>query len=148
MLLLDKIERGLDFLLRAWEMARPGPYQLQAAIAAEHSAALTAGATDWPRIVALYNELLALAPTPIVELNRAAAMGMAEGPERALAVLDELDRSGRLSDYQYLHSARAEFLRRLGRREEAAAAYRRALVLATNTVERRFLEGRLGEVGG
>jgi RNA polymerase sigma-70 factor (ECF subfamily) len=134
------IEEGLALAERAGEH---GPYALQAAVAAEHAGAARAEATDWARIAALYGGLAAVAPSPVVELNRAVAVAMAEGPEHGLALIDRLAADGSLDDYHLLHSARADLLRRLGRRAEAAAAYTRALELASNPVERRFLERRL-----
>jgi RNA polymerase sigma-70 factor (ECF subfamily) len=124
-----------------------GPYALQAAIAAEHARALDASATDWNRVAALFDRLLAVAPSPVVELNRAVAVAMADGPERGLALIDQIQASGKLERYHLLPAARADLLRRLGRNSEAAAAYRRALELTENPVERAFLEERLGEVG-
>jgi RNA polymerase sigma-70 factor, ECF subfamily len=114
----------------------PGPYQLQAAIASCH----TGEASDWPRIVSLYDELLGLNPSPVVELNRGVALAMADGPE---AGLDAIDRIEGLDGYLHLHTARAELLRRLGRADESRAAYERALELGPNEPERRFIEGRL-----
>ena len=127
---------------RALAIGRVGPYALQAAIAAEHAN----DATDWPNVVALYDLLMAVNPTPVVALNRAVAVAMAEGPERGLALIDDLAADGTLDGYHLLHAARADLLRRLGRHEEAAAAYRRALTLATSPVERAFLEGRVAGV--
>jgi RNA polymerase sigma-70 factor (ECF subfamily) len=123
----------------------PGPYALQAAIAAEHARAPTPEATDWARIAALYGLLAHLAPGPVVELNRAAAVAMAEGEERGLELMAGLDEE--LAGYHLLHAARADLLRRLGRDEEAAAAYRRALELARQPAQRAFLERRLAELG-
>ena len=141
-----KIEEGRELVERALLARRPGPYQLQAAIAALHDEAETPGATDWPQIALLYRELMALAPSPVVELNLAVAVAMSDGPAVGLAMVDGLAADGRLDDYVYLHATRADLLRRLDRRSEAAAAYRRALELATNATERRFLERRLAEV--
>jgi RNA polymerase sigma-70 factor (ECF subfamily) len=124
----------------------PGPYALQAAIAACHAAAPTAGDTDWRQIAALYGVLARVQPSPVVELNRAVAVAQAEGPEAGLRLLDALAAGGTLAGYHLLPAARADLLRRLGRRSEAAAAYRRALALAGNSAERRFLERRLAEV--
>jgi RNA polymerase sigma-70 factor (ECF subfamily) len=143
-----EIDEGQALLQRALELGRPGPYQVQAAIAALHDAATEAGATDWPQIAALYGRLANLAPSPVVELNRAVAVAMAEGLDVGLAMLDRLAGDGRLATYPYLHAARADLLRRLGRREPAAVAYREALDLTTNEVERAFLVRRLIEVGG
>jgi RNA polymerase sigma-70 factor (ECF subfamily) len=136
----DELEEGLGLAERAGEAA---PYAIQAAIAAEHARAPRAEATDWHRIAALYDGLEAAAPSAVVTLNRAVAVAMADGPGRGLEILDELAARGELEDYRLLHSARADLLRRLGRDEDAAAAYTRALELATNPVERRFLERRL-----
>jgi RNA polymerase sigma-70 factor, ECF subfamily len=131
-----EIEEGI-------ELARPlppGPYALQAAIAAQHALARRPEDTPWPRIAALYELLAQVAPGPVVELNRAAAVAMAEGPEAGLDLIDAIDG---LDGYHLLHSARADLLRRLGRRDDAAAAYRRALELAGQPAERLFLEERL-----
>jgi RNA polymerase sigma-70 factor (ECF subfamily) len=126
----------------------PGPYALQAAIAACHAAAPTAAQTDWRQIAALYGLLARVQPSPVVELNRAVAVAQAEGPEQGLALLDALDGDNALAGYHLLPAARADLLRRMGRRAEAAGAYRRALALAGNPAERRFLERRLAEVEG
>ena len=142
-----KIEEGRALVERALLARRPGPYQLQAAIAALHDEAETPGATDWAQIALLYRELMAVAPSPVVELNLAVAVALSDGPAVGLAMVDGLAADGRLEDYVYLHATRADLLRRLDRRSEAAIAYRRALALATNATERRFLERRLGEVG-
>jgi RNA polymerase sigma-70 factor (ECF subfamily) len=136
----DELEEGLGLATRA---GARGQYAIQAAIAAEHARAERADATDWHRIAALYEVLEEAAPSAVVALNRAVALAMAEGPERGLRELAHLTAGGELDDYYLLHSARADLLRRLGRDDEAAAAYRRALELATNPVERRFLERRL-----
>ena len=122
----------------------PGPFSLQAAIAAEHCRAPRAEDTDWPRIVKFYDLLELVQPSPIVSLNRAVAIAMAEGPQPALALIDTL--AAELADYHLLHAARADLLRRIGSREEAAQSYERALALVTNESERRFLERRLREV--
>ena len=123
--------------------ATTGPYGLQAAIAAEHVAART----DWRRVAALYGELARLAPSPVIELNRAVAVAMAEGPEAGLELIDALE-DERLDGYHLLHSARADLLRRLGREQEARDAYARALELTVNPAERAFLDGRLAELAG
>jgi RNA polymerase sigma-70 factor, ECF subfamily len=123
---------------------RPGPYALQAAIAAVHAEAPTAGETDWPQIAALYRQLVAVQPTPVVRLNAAVAVAMADGPAAGLALVDEL--AAELDEYHHLHAARADLLRRLGRRDEAAAAYEAALARCRNGAERRFLAARLAEV--
>jgi len=124
----------------------PGPYLLQAAIAAVHAGARTAGETDWAEIAALYTVLAREHPSPVVELNRAVAVAMVEGCEAGLALLDELEQRGELEGYHLLSAARAELLRRLGREEEAAVAYRSALELVQNDAERRHLEKRLREL--
>ncbi len=124
----------------------PGSYSLQAAIAAIHAQAPTAAATDWQQIAALYGVLARVHPSPVVELNRAVAVAMSLGVERGLALVDELDRRGELAEYHLLPVARAELLRRLGRPAEAAASYRRALVLVSNEAERRHLGKRLREI--
>jgi RNA polymerase sigma-70 factor (ECF subfamily) len=142
-----KIAEGSALLEHALRMRRIGPYQLEAAIAALHDEAATPAATDWPQIAALYAELANRAPSPVVELNRAVAIAMADGPESGLSLMDRLDASGALDAYPYLHAARADLLRRLGRRDEAAVAYRRARELTANVAERAFLERRLIEVG-
>jgi len=144
-----RIARGLAYLDRAGPMERAGPYQLQAAIAACHARAVAWEATNWPRIVAHYLALAEVAPSPVVELNRAVAIGLAEGPEAGLAALDRIDGSA-LRGYHHLPAARADFLRRLERWTEAAAEYHRALALADNARERTFLAARLAscEAGG
>ncbi len=124
----------------------PGPYALQAAIAAIHAQAPTAAATDWRQIAALYGLLAQVHPTPVVDLNRAVAVAMSDGIERGLALVDELDHRGELGGYHLLPAARAELLRRLGRHAEAAESYRRALALVSNEAERRHLEKRLREI--
>ena len=124
----------------------PGPFALQAAIAALHCQAARAQATDWPQIVRLYDLLERLQPSPIVSLNRAAAVAMVDGPRPALALIDALAERGDLDRYHLLHAARADLLRRLGSSAEAAKSYARALALVTNDAERRFLERRLREV--
>jgi RNA polymerase sigma-70 factor (ECF subfamily) len=126
-------------------LRRPGPYQLQAAIAACHASAATAAATDWPQIALLYERLSQMVPSPVITLNRAVAVAMAEGPAAGLLIVDELDRSGALSEYHLLPATRAELLRRLGRTEQAQTAYRRALELAPTDAERRYLIRRLAE---
>ena len=135
-----KIDEGLRVLERALALRRPGAYQLQAAIAALHAQAATPDETDWPQIVALYDRLEGLTGSAVVSLNRAVAVAMAWGPG---AGLDAVDGLAGLETYHLFHATRADLLRRLERAEESAAAYRRALELATNPVERRFLERRL-----
>jgi RNA polymerase sigma-70 factor (ECF subfamily) len=124
----------------------PGPFAIQAAIAAQHCQALRAEDTDWRRIVRLYDLLERLQPSPIISLNRAVAVAMAEGLRPALALIDSLVAEGDLDDYHLLHAARADLLRRLGSRAEAEGSYARALALVTNESERRFLKRRLREV--
>ena len=141
------IGRGLGLLERAERIDRAGPYQIQAAISACHARADSWEATDWPRIVELYDTLAGVTPSPVVDLNRAAAIGMAQGPAAGLAALDRLD-SGALRDYHLLPAARADFLRRLERWTDAAAQYRAALRLADNARERAFLASRLAECEG
>jgi len=141
-----RIDEGARLVERALRMQRTGPYQLQAAIAAVHDEAADPAGTDWPQVVALYGILARIAPSPIVELNLAVAVAFVDGPRAGLDRIDALVGAGQLDDYPYLHAARADLLRRLGRRSEAAAAYRRAADLVGNAVERRFLEGRLREV--
>jgi RNA polymerase sigma-70 factor (ECF subfamily) len=142
----EEIREGLALVELALGLREPGPYQIQAAIAALHAQAATPAATDWPQIAALYAELAKLNPSPVILLNRAVAIGMSEGPERGLLLMDGLGVSGVLSEYYLLHAARADLLRRANRREAAAEAYRRALALATNETERRFLQRRLQEL--
>jgi len=142
-----EIDEGLALVELALGLGNPGPYQIQAAIAALHAQAAAASQTDWAQIDALYAELAKLNPSPIILLNRAVAIGMSEGPERGLLMIDGLGVSGALAEYHLLHAARADLLRRSNRREAAAEAYRRALALATNETERRYLQRRLSELG-
>jgi RNA polymerase sigma-70 factor (ECF subfamily) len=142
-----RIEEGQRLLEAAMRMRRVGPYQLQAAIASLHDEAPSSAATDWPQIAALYRILGEMQPSPVVELNRAVAVAMADGPAAGLALVDRLAASGQLEDYSYLHSTRADLLRRLDRRADAAAAYHRALELTATAPERDFLEGRIAELG-
>lgn len=137
------IDQGIKALEHALRMGRPGPYQLQAAIAAVHAEARAAGETDWPQIVLIYDRLLDLNPTPVVELNRAVAVAMVEGPECGLSLVDRLSEQGDLDGYLYLHATRADLLRRLGRLEEAGACYQKALELSGNASERAFIEMRI-----
>ena len=141
-----QLDEGLALVERALRSGPPGPYALQAAIAAVHAQAAQAQDTDWPQIVALYDRLLALVPTPVVALNRAVAVAMAEGPAAALPLVDALAAAPELRGYHLLPAARADLLRRLGRRDEAAAAYREALALVGNEPERRFLQRRLDQL--
>ncbi len=138
-----EIEEGVRLLERAMRRGRPGPYQLQAAIAALHAQAASTAQTDWPQIAALYAELHRVRPTPVVALNHAVAVAETGHLDRALALIDAVDG---LERYHLMHATRADFLRRLGRRDDAGAAYRRALSLTRNPAERRFLERRLAEL--
>ncbi|HEY7985132.1 MAG TPA: sigma-70 family RNA polymerase sigma factor [Ktedonobacterales bacterium] len=140
------IAEGVALLDRALAMRRPGPYQIQAAIAALHAQAARAAETDWRQIALLYRALARHAPSPVVELNHAAAVAMAHGPAAGLALLDCLRLDAALAVYHPYHAARAELLRRAGRRAEAAAAYSRALPLCQNDIERRFVQRRLAEL--
>jgi RNA polymerase sigma-70 factor (ECF subfamily) len=140
----DRIAEGQAIVRRCLRRNQPGPYQLQAAINAVHSDAPAAPATDWRQILALYDQLLALTPTPVVALNRAVAVAEVEGPEAALALVDGLD----LDSYHLLHAVRADLLRRLGRDGEAALAYDAAIARAHNAAELAFLEGRRRAVAG
>jgi RNA polymerase sigma-70 factor (ECF subfamily) len=142
-----QIAEGTELVERALASRRIGPYTLQAAIAAVHAQAPTAAATDWGQIVALYDVLVRADPSPVVELNRAAAVAMRDGPAAGLALIDAIMARGDLADYHLAHSARADLHRRLGQTEGARAAYRRALDLARQEPQRRFLERRLRELG-
>jgi RNA polymerase sigma-70 factor, ECF subfamily len=141
-----QIAEGCSLVEQALTSRRFGPYALQAAIAAVHAEARTAAETDWRQIVGLYDVLARAEPSPVVELNRAAAIAMRDGPEAGLAIIDQILARGQLVDYQFAHSARADLLRRLGRKPEAIAAYERALQLARQEPEQRFLQRRLREV--
>ena len=140
------IAEGTAILERALRRRRPGPYQVQAAIAACHAGAADAADTDWAQIAVLYGQLAAMTPSPVVELNRAVAVAMAEGPAAGLALVDALAASGALAEYHLLPATRADLLRRLGRSDEAAAAYRRALELTFAGAEQDYLRRRLAEV--
>ncbi|HLJ62088.1 MAG TPA: RNA polymerase sigma factor [bacterium] len=140
----DQIAEGSALVERALSSRRIGPYTLQAAIAAVHASAPTAGATDWAQIVGLYDVLMRSEPSPVVELNRAVAVAMRDGPAAGLALIDAILARGDLEDYHLAHSARADLCRRLGRTAEARVSYTRALGLARQEQERRFLERRLG----
>lgn len=140
------IREGIALVERTLVTRRFGPYTLQAAIAAIHAEAPTPEATDWRQICALYAALLAIQPSPVIELNRAAAVAMHEGPAVGLALIDALLARGELREYHLLHSARADLYRRLGRRDEARAAYEQARALAKSEPEKRFLEKRLREL--
>jgi RNA polymerase sigma-70 factor (ECF subfamily) len=141
-----EILEGTGLVERGLMMRRPGPYQIQAAIAALHGEANVADETDWPQIAALYATLTGLIPSPIIELNRAVAVAMAQGLEHGLKMMDRLGESGELDVYHLYHAARADLLRRLGRAAESAEAYRRALDLVGNQSERSYLVRRLAEV--
>jgi RNA polymerase sigma-70 factor (ECF subfamily) len=142
----ERIEEGRRLVADALRAGRAGPYQIQAAIAALHDEAPTWAATDWPQIAGLYRRLVAVDPSPVIELNLAVAVAMADGPAIGLAMMDGIAAAGSLDDYPYLHAGRADLLRRLDRRSEAAAAYRRALALTDNRAEQAFLQGRLAEL--
>ena len=140
----DMIDEGLALIDAAVDLRRPGPYQVQAAIAALHARAAYPEDTDWPQIATLYRGLSAMWPNPVVELNRAVAVAMADGPDAGLALMEPL--ADDLDRYHLFHAARAELLRRSGRSSEAQLAYQRALELVTNPVERKYLVQRLSDV--
>ncbi|MFC5462741.1 RNA polymerase sigma factor [Massilia niabensis] len=143
------VRRGLAALARAQQLGgAPGPYQLQAAIAACHARARTAAETDWARIAGIYGHLARIDPSPVVELNRAVAVGMAEGPAAGLVLVDALEQGGALAGYQWLPSVRGDLLEKLGRRAEAAAEFERAASMAANARERALLLARARENGG
>ena len=142
----EQIAEGLALVERALSSRRVGPYTLQAAIAATHARSPSPAATNWAQIVGLYDVLARLAPSPVVDLNRAVAVAMREGPEAGLALIDAILARGDLTDYHLAHSARADLCRRLGRKGEAKTSYERALGLARQEPERRFLERRLVEL--
>jgi RNA polymerase sigma-70 factor, ECF subfamily len=143
----DAIDRAQSLLARAMRRQRPGAYQVQAAIASVHARAARPEETAWTDIVRLYDRLVEMTRSQVVALNRAVAVAMAEGPAAGLPLVDEVAAGGSLDGYLWLHSTRGDLLRRLGRRSEAAQSYRRARTLATNPVERAFLERRLEELG-
>ena len=140
------IEEGIRLVTRALAMGRVGKYQLQAAIAAVHCEANTAAETDWPQIVALYEELMRFSSSPVIALNHAAAVAMAEGAENGLRLIDAAGAGGTLNNYYLFHAARADLLRRLNRFPEARAAYERALSLTTNLIEQHYIRRRLDEI--
>jgi RNA polymerase sigma-70 factor (ECF subfamily) len=142
----EQIREGLALVRRALAAEPVGPYALQAAIAAVHAGARNAAATDWNQIVGFYDVLLRAEPSPVVELNRAAAVAMRDGPAAGLSLIDAILARGELRDYHLAHSARADLLRRLGMKTEAAAAYERAMELTTQAPERRFLARRRAEL--
>jgi RNA polymerase sigma-70 factor, ECF subfamily len=143
----EQIQEGLQVIESALRLARIGPYQLQAAIAACHAEATTAAETDWKQIAALYRELEQIHTSSVVALNRAVSVALSEGLEIGLQQIEALGRSGDLEKYYLYHAARADILRRLNRRREALEAYRRTLTLTANAVERRYLRRRLRELG-
>jgi RNA polymerase sigma-70 factor (ECF subfamily) len=143
--LAPQIAEGLAILEAALRRRRPGIYQVQASIAACHAEAATADATDWVQIAGLYDRLVRLAPSAVVELNRAVAVAMAHGPAAGLAIVDDLAATGALAGYHLVAATRADLLRRLGRPEEAAASYRKAIEQARTEPERRYLARRLAE---
>jgi len=143
-----QIAEGARLLEAALRRGRAGPYQVQAAIAACHSTAPSAADTDWAQVAALYGQLERLVPSAVVRLNRAVAVGMRDGPAAGLALVEQLEQAGELAGYHLLPATRADLLRRLGRTDEAAAAYREALALATTDPERRYLTRRLTETTG
>ena len=142
----QRIAEGAALLERAASSGQIGPYGLQAAIAAAHAEAPTAVATDWDRIVGLYDLLARADPSPVIELNRAVAVSMRDGPSSGLALIDAILERGQLDAYHLAHAARADLLRRLGRTADARAAYQRALELTRQEPERRFIEQRLNEL--
>ena len=141
-----QIREGLALTAASMSAAESGPYAIQAAIAAVHSRSMSAAETDWRAIAALYGLLARLQPSPVVELNRAVAIAMADGPERGLQLINAIEAQGELHDYHLFWAARADLLRRLGRWREASAAYMNALALVTDEPQRRFLLRRLAEV--
>lgn len=141
-----QITEGITLVERALLSRRFGPYTIQAAIAAVHAEALDAGKTDWAQIVGLYDVLIRTDPSPIIELNRAVAVGMRDGPPAGLILIENILKRGDLDNYHLAHSARAELCRRVGKIEDARVSYKRALTLAQQEPERRFLERRLAEL--
>jgi RNA polymerase sigma-70 factor, ECF subfamily len=144
----DQIGEAVVILRNAMERSHPGPYQIQAAIVACHATADDSAATDWSQIAALYERLADIAPSPVVELNRAVAIAMVDGPEAGLSMVESLAESGALASYHLLPAVRADLLHRLLRFDEAAVYYREALSLTTNDGGRHFLERRLQEATG
>jgi RNA polymerase sigma-70 factor (ECF subfamily) len=141
-----EIREGVGMLEGTLRLGRLGPYQVQAAIAACHVTAASAADTDWGQIARLYGELARFLPTPVVELNRAVAVGMADGPEAGLSLVTTLETAGQLAGYHLLPATKADMYRRLGRADEAAACYREAMALTSTDAERRYLGRRLAEV--
>jgi len=142
----EEIDEGLQLVEKALKMGGVGNYQIQAAIAAVHSEASTADQTDWPQVVALYQELMRINSSPVIALNHAAAVAMSEGAESGLALINEANTGNRLENYYLFHASRADLLRRLNRLDEAATSYTRALSLTTNRIEQQYLRERLNEV--
>lgn len=142
----DLIREGTALVEKALTSRRFGPNTLQAAIAAVHGEAAAAEATDWAQIVALYDLLLQMEPSPVIRLNRAVAVAMRDGPAAGLALIQDLNKEGELAGYQWLYSAQADLHRRLGQAPEAQAAYRKALSMSQQEPERRYLERRLQEL--
>jgi RNA polymerase sigma-70 factor (ECF subfamily) len=140
------IEEGLSMVEQAFSSKRAGPYTLQAGIAALHAEANSPYATDWAQIAGLYSLLLRINPSPVIELNRAVAIAMHKGPEAGLQQIDAILERGELNDYLLAHSARAELCRKTGRTNEARASWERALALAQQDPERRFIERKLREL--
>ncbi len=141
-----EMDRGFALVETALRLQNIGPYQLQAAIAAIHAHAANFEQTDWTEVVALYQQLANISPSPVIALNHAVAIAMSEGAARGLTLIDELGSTGQLLDYYLFHAARADLLRRLGRGAEAAEAYVRALDLAGNPVEQAYLRRRLAQL--
>jgi RNA polymerase sigma-70 factor (ECF subfamily) len=142
----DMIAEGTTLVERALASRRIGPYTLQAAISAVHAGASSANATDWAQIVGLYDVLARVEPSPVIELNRAVAVAMRDGPEAGLKLIDAILAQGDLADYRLAHAARADLCRRLGKTAEARVSYERALALTRQEPERRFLQRRLAEL--
>jgi RNA polymerase sigma-70 factor (ECF subfamily) len=143
----EQIREGTEFVKSALRRGAAGAYAIQGSIAALHANAKTAKETDWPQIAGLYDVLARIQGSPVIEVNRAVAVALGRSLEEGLALLDEIEMREELEEFHLLPAARADLLRRLGRRSEAAEAYRRALALATNDIERRFLRRRLAEIG-
>lgn len=141
-----QIREGMTFVEQGLRIGRPGPYQVQAAIAALHAEAQSPDKTDWHEIAALYSTLDQMIPSPVVALNRAVAVAMSQGIEQGLNLMEPLGATGELDQYYLFHSARADLFRRMGRSAESAKAYRRALDLSENQSERAYLQRRLAEV--
>jgi RNA polymerase sigma-70 factor (ECF subfamily) len=144
---LEQIAEGVALVQRALASRKFGPYTLQAAIAAVHAEASSPAATDWEQIVGLYDMLMRIVPSPVVELNRAVAVAMRDGPAAGLAIVDGILARGDLADYHLAHAARADLCRRLGLNSDAQSSYQLAISYARQEPERRFLERRLAELG-